>query len=138
MRTIPRDLFNQANLMENIARLYIALEEKAKEGILVDDTPDKDSFTMSVDEHNNTQEIEYIFLNIEDERKSIFRYINSRERYSIYIEDGYGDDLEIFTESGELSEGFLEYALGEKAAPIIESPLDVVDSNEQQTYPIKH
>ena len=80
MRTIPRDLFNQANLLENLGRLYIALEENGLEHIMKDDEPLRDSFEMIVDEGGNTQSIEGVYVEVQGERFYPYRTINSRER----------------------------------------------------------
>lgn len=114
MRTIPRDLFNQANLLENMGKLYIALEKYNLQDSIEDYDWEKDSFEMVIDEDNARAHIQGVCLLTEHGEYSLYRNINARERYSIFIE---GDDYEtcdVFTEEGEISEEILSL-LGYKA-----------------------
>jgi len=132
MRTIPRDLFNQANLLENLGHLYIELETIAKENILVDEDPERDSFEMSVDGYSNSQSIKSIFIKVNGENQSVYRYINSRERYSLYCMDMLTEEeIEVFDKDGKLSTDFLEYAVNEKEDQELEIKSSLGDEEYQ-------
>jgi hypothetical protein len=112
-RVIPRDLFNEANLLKCYGQLALKLEEKP--GVV---------FKLSGDYYGNYFDIQQnvdgclsidnIELTIKGKRWYLFRPLNSREPWPLYAYDNQGCDedntteLQVFTDDGELSAEFLE------------------------------
>lgn len=134
-RVYPRDIFNQANLLENLGHLYIELENLNLEKLFVDQNSEEESFEMIVSGMDNTQSIKGLYLKMDGELCSPWRSINSRERYSIYItHPETEEEYEVFDQDGKLSSDLLNELNKDNT---IESVLneDTQTDNPQSIHP---
>lgn len=108
MRIIPRDLYNEGNLLTNYGHLYIALELYNLQDLLVEDLYDDEQFNIVTDELSGATYLSNVklFTQSSDEL-SLFRHLNSRETYSLWFV-GEDDDYEVFTKSGKLTPNLLQ------------------------------
>ncbi len=103
-RVIPRDLFNEGNLLKCYGKLYIELEKIGLENLLKHfnkDTP----FEVTQDE-SGCLYIDNLYINY----IKFFRPLNSRESWSLYAI--YNDiEYEIFTNEGTFTTKFKNLVL---------------------------
>lgn len=108
-RVIPRDLFNDANLLKCYGALYIALENN-------------DSLDITMDHHDDTFDIEQtedggtyianIVVSFQGEPMRLERPMNSRKSYPlIWITEDW-EYIDIFNDNGTFSAEFLEKVSG--------------------------
>lgn len=114
-RVIPRDLFNEANLLKCFGQIYIALEkvEKHKARYGQDDV---DSFDVVFREEDGSLTITNLSLTVSEDHDKprfsedegdreyrFFRPLNARARWVLYAElvgDPDFDPVEVFTDEG--------------------------------------
>lgn len=112
-RVIPRDLFNEADLLKMLGKFWLrtegydtvsmALTDDGAQGFLIDQDPaDGSIFPLN------------IRLTIKNKPHYLYRPLNTREPWSLWITDGGGEldekvfDLEMGdTEGNDLSEAIL-------------------------------
>lgn len=104
-RVIPRDLFNEANLLKCYGMLYIELEKIGKEKILYGgDT--EDPFEVVQDESGFTYLRNVYIVGLQ-----FYRPLNSRSPWPLYAVDDGGEEMGVFNSEGNLSREFTEYIL---------------------------
>ena len=104
-RVIPRDLFNESNLLKCMGRLYICLEG---EGMAALDN-DGGAFHVEQDESGDIF-IANVWLTVRDEPVHLSRPLNSRESWPLYaMDNAEGINIEVFDNSGNLTEEFKEF-----------------------------
>jgi len=110
IRVAPRDLFNEANFMKCIAQI----------SLLLHDSPIKDvKLWLDIWETNGVRFVQTIDgelfeatirLRIKNNSYILFRPLNSRETYPVYIiDDATYEQYTILTNAGTFSEEFLEF-----------------------------
>lgn len=117
-RVIPRDLFNEGNLLKCYGQLYLCLEKldipEEYVRLVHMDEMDMDMtgegqtipFIISQDESDGSLTIDNVMLQVDKEPVHLYRPLNSREPFPLYAQ--FGDTtLEVFTISGNLNQGFL-------------------------------
>lgn len=112
-RVIPRDLFNEANLLKCLGQLVVKLDErrsfaslKASEanpfaGFMIEQSPDDGSISSAT----------LIFM-IKADNYRLYRPLNSREVWPLWVGAGWMtdpdfEDLAVFDDEGELSPEFI-------------------------------
>ena len=106
-RVIPRDLFNDGNLLTNYGHLYIQLENKGLEHLLKDCLLKEDQFKIIDDIDGNTYLDNVTLYGSDGEKIHIYRSLNSRDSLSLWFV-GEDDDYEVFALNGELSTDLLD------------------------------
>lgn len=116
-RVIPRDLFNEANLLKCYGALWIALDNArghtAKLGELnpVDPSDDYsgDAFAIEMDDATGSISIANIPFTVEGLAYKLSRPLNSRDPYPLYCADEFDmHEWSVFNDDGTLSAEFLD------------------------------
>lgn len=109
-RVIPRDLFNEANLLKCLGMLWIALEGTQGHCAALDHA-DGHIFAVIQDPDDGSISCSTVTLTIRDQITPLFRPLNSRDPYPLWARFGdlLGDyeDIEVFNIEGHLSAEFL-------------------------------
>lgn len=113
MRVIPRDLFNEANLLKCYGQLWLKLEPYFNSGIkliFVDEAiPWHAPFDIQQDPSNGSLTIKNIILTIHGKTFELERPLNSRDPWPLYANDYKNhESFKVFTEDGHLNPEFLE------------------------------
>lgn len=103
-RVIPRDLFNEGNLLYCLGKLYIELEKIRKEDLLVH--LDNEFNVVQLPEDGSIT-VTNVLVKIDGQHQEIWRPLNSRRKFPVYIRTGY-EYTSIFEEDGTLTEEFIE------------------------------
>ncbi|AXH72700.1 MAG: hypothetical protein [Caudoviricetes sp.] len=106
-RIIPRDLFNEANLLKCLGRLYINLEEYCNIGVEM--INDGDSFDIHQNEDDGS--IYCVNVNLMKNGKSVnlFRPLNSRIEWPlIFINDENEENL-VFDGFANFTHEFVDF-----------------------------
>ena len=100
IRVIPRDLFNEGNLLKCYGRLYLNLEYEYG-----------DSFEVVQDENDGSITLLYVKLVVRGQYYPLRRPLNSREAWPLYV---IVDDTEIavFDEHGAFTPEMLAFISG--------------------------
>lgn len=106
-RVIPRDLFNEANLLKCLGRLWIAFEGTSLPVCLEGPKPGA-TFRIEQDQSDGSIFVENVRLLVQGEFWPLYRPLNSRDTWPLWTETPDGETLEVFTNGGELSEEFRE------------------------------
>lgn len=105
-RVIPRDLFNEADLLKCYARLWIELDEKSGRH-KAELHHDGAAFRVEQDETSGAIYIANVELTIRGDTVGLYRPLNSRSKWPLWLGDTGGDDIRVFTDDGALSAEFL-------------------------------
>lgn len=115
IRVIPRDLFNEANLLKCVGALYIALDEKYR-GSLASfgeaDIDGVDSFDIQQSMDDGSTYVANLPLTVNGELFDLTRPLNSREPWPLYVTsqaDPDFEDFRVFNDDGTLTGEFLEF-----------------------------
>lgn len=103
-RVIPRDLFNEANLLKCYGRLYIVTEGN-RDAHFPDD--DCDSFDIVQRDEDGYLYIENLPFEIHGKQYRLVRPLNSRGAWPLYAEDlddSDADAIPVFDPDGNLSD----------------------------------
>lgn len=110
-RVLPRDLFNEGNLLTNIGRLWILLDETLghKASIIEEDV---DHFDIVQNQATGGLTVRNLTLMINGNRYYIERPMNSREKWPLIVtekEDDYDfEEVEIFNEDGNFTDEMID------------------------------
>lgn len=105
-RTIPRDLFNEANLLKCLGRIYINLETADLPGAEL--VHDGGAFDVQQDISGELS-VSNVVLQIGNETCRFFRPLNSREAWPLCFLDEEGETVLVFDEQGAFSDEFLDH-----------------------------
>lgn len=120
-RVIPRDLFNEGNLLKCMGRLWIELDNRRDhKGVLLgcdddgqplrDDDYSGQPFEVIQNEATGGISLANLFLYVGGRRAHLERPLNSRAPWPLWLsfpDDDDFDEIEVFTDDGELSPDFL-------------------------------
>lgn len=106
-RVIPRDLFNEANLLKCYGQIYLLLERMADhKAELVQE--DDGSFQIEQDQNSGALSIENITLRVHGKLWRLMRPLNSRAPWPLWLEhiDPAADfePIQVFTDDGNFTE----------------------------------
>lgn len=111
LRVIPRDLFNEANLLKCLGTLYILTEGRDDCGF---DREDMEHFAIDQDPNTGAIYVEELTFQTRREELALYRPLNSRAPWPLWFCRPYADEDEfadtegrVFTDEGALSEEFL-------------------------------
>lgn len=111
-RVIPRDLFNEANLLKCYGQLWLCLEKLNLADVSLDRDVDGDPFEVWQDEDSGATCILNIYLYVRGEVIALHRPLNSREPFPLYATTGEGDEVAVFAADGTLSADMLALLKG--------------------------
>jgi hypothetical protein len=104
IRVLPRDLFNEANLLKCLGALWIAVENSDKARFTVDDV---DQFDIRQSDSDGSTYVANAPFEIEGEGYHLFRPMNSREAWpllAVISNDDDADCISVFNDDGTLSD----------------------------------
>jgi len=99
IRVIPRDLFNEANLLKCFGRLWIETERFRCVRI----EHDGDPFQIEQNEDSGSLSIANVQVRIGGRSCQVWRPLNSRDAWPLYLQVGDEDEIRVFTDEGALS-----------------------------------
>lgn len=107
-RTLPRDLFNEADLLKMLGRLWIALDETPGHDARFAEE-DVDSFEIVQDPSSGAIRVANLTLEISGQAHRLERPLNARTPWPLWLFRDDDEDLEIrvFDEQGALSTDML-------------------------------
>lgn len=115
LRVIPRDLFNEANLLKCVGKVSILLGNmQGHEAAFNDDA--FQSFDIEQDESDGSISIVNVVLNVRGAPVRLYTPLNSRAPWPLWLhDDDQDDELSVFTEAGEFTPEMLAY-LGQESS----------------------
>ena len=112
-RVIPRDLFNEANLLKCYGQIYIALETAMAPDAELVDGDTEEGFHITQDE-NGGLTITNVNLVVRGQVQRLSRPLNSREAFPLYLETDDGDEIEVFSAGGQFTPEMLVFLRGDQ------------------------
>lgn len=106
-RVIPRDLFNEANLLKCFGTLYLRLETLAIEGVSLEH--DDEAFDIDQDENTGGLYIRNVALIVRGQRMGMWRPLNSRHAWPLYLNTPDDEEYSVFDDEGNLSAEMLNF-----------------------------
>lgn len=116
-RVLPRDLFNEANLLKCYGRLWILLSEKQVNGTGKFEEEEVPFFDIDQDPASGGLTIRNLTFTIGEVRHYLHRPLNARGSWPLYVSRGDDDpdfeEIAVFDDEGNFSDEMLEL-LGER------------------------
>lgn len=106
LRVIPRDLFNEANLLKCMGRIYINLENLNLPHVSL--SHDGEAFRIEQNEATGGLIVDNVRLTVRDEFCWLERPLNSRGEWPLYLETE-DDAIEVFDEGGAFTADMLRF-----------------------------
>jgi hypothetical protein len=111
-RVIPRDLFNEAKLLNCLGRLWIVANEKIPPGVLDVRQPDHtETWSVRQDRSDGSLTLAGVVIQSPTAEYEFYTPLNSRDKYPLYVyrtDDPDQNAVRALTEDGELSPEFRE------------------------------
>lgn len=102
VRVIPRDLFNEGNLLKCYGQLYLNLEKMGMEDCLVYE--DGGPFQVIQDQSDGSTYLSNVRLIVRGEVIPLRRPLNSRDPYPLYADiDPENEPIPVFNDAGDFS-----------------------------------
>lgn len=114
LRVIPRDLFNEADLLKCLGRLWILLDETRGHNARLGDADGEhsgDAFEIAQDESDGSIYVANLSFRIGRIESTLFRPLNARNPWPLYIHMR-GDDFAVFNEDGRFTADFSKLIMG--------------------------
>lgn len=106
-RVIPRDLFNEGNLLTCLGRLVILLGETPGHTAKVEGPAARDRFDVYQNSGDGSISCVNVTLTIGDrENIELFRPLNARDKWPLYALRGADDEVRVFDLDGALDPDF--------------------------------
>lgn len=108
VRIIPRDFFNEANLLKCYGQIYLNLEKMGLEDCLfhTDDGP----FDVIQDKADGSTYLLNVHLIVRGRSVPLRRPLNSRDPYPLYAYIGEEDEpIEVFNDDGSFTEDMVHF-----------------------------
>lgn len=138
LRVIPRDLFNEANLLKCLGRLVLIADDACPGGGFRFVDYDGEPFRIEQDENTGAIECTSLQLLIDGRPVRLTRPLNSREAWPLYVEpanDGeWFDPVAVFEDDGELTAEFAQL-VGLEQPGIIGGPVGFDPPEGDEAYP---
>lgn len=107
-RVIPRDLFNEANLLKCYGQLYLELEKLGLQDCLVH-KDEEGYFRVKQWQDDGSLSLQNVILVVRGEQISLYRPLNARSPYPLWAIIVGGDELQVFNADGTLSDEMREF-----------------------------
>lgn len=108
-RVIPRDLFNEADLLKCLGRLSVVLGETPRHRAELAHVPCTGPFVVEQDPSDGSISCSNVALTVAGEAVHLFRGLNSRYAWPLWARFGSTDDpddVEVFSPTGDLHDEF--------------------------------
>ena len=113
LRVIPRDLFNEANLLKCYGRIYLNLETaNIPEAEL---EHDGDAFAVEQNENSGGLYMSNVTLKVRGITCRLERPLNSRASWPLFLIDENDEEMAVFNEDGSFTEEFTGFLRGSRA-----------------------
>lgn len=106
-REIPRDLFNEANLLKCYGQIAIALE--TAQVLNAELVHLGGAFDVAHDPADNSLSLANVKLMVNSAPVELFRPSNSRYPWPLYLREQDGEELEVFNDDGQFSHEMLAF-----------------------------
>lgn len=106
-RVIPRDLFNEANLLKCWGQMYLNLEKLDLQDCIIESDLDG-GFQIEQFEENGGIFLLNVALGVRGHALVPVRPLNSRRPYPMYIYQG-DDEIEVFNDDGTFTDAMLAF-----------------------------
>lgn len=106
-RVIPRDLFNEADLLKCAGRIYINLETAGLENVEL--VHEDNAFDIQQDENSGDTYISNVYLMINDNPCLLWRPLNSRDPWPVYLLNEDEEQVPVFNKDGSFSQEFIDF-----------------------------
>lgn len=109
-RVIPRDLFNEGNLLKCYGQLYIELERMRLEHLLVQRS-EAGPFVIQQSQDDGSLSITNVTLIAHGRPCLLYRPLNSRAPYPLWLlsPDGATDDVCVFKDDGSFTDEMRDF-----------------------------
>lgn len=115
LRVLPRDLFNESNLLKCLGRVALLIEDgKAPDGMRLEHTNQTGGFEIDQNPGSGDLCCLNLMLVTKAGRAHIWRGLNSRDEWPITIGTEDLEDIEVLDGAGNFTEEFLAWAKGTK------------------------
>jgi hypothetical protein len=105
-RVIPRDLFNEGDLLNCLGRLWIKLDERRDHAArLIFYGAGRRAFEVDQDQSDGSIYVENVLLIVGEFQRPMFRPLNARDKWPLWARFD-DEDVRVFDEAGELSTDF--------------------------------
>lgn len=111
LRVIPRDLFNEANLLKCYGRIYINLETANVREVELEHNGG--AFDIEQNEMDGSIFVSNVKLVVRGEVCCLFRPMNSREEWPLYLLGEGADEIAVFSEDGSFSQEMVDFLQGQ-------------------------
>lgn len=117
LRVAPRDIFNEANFLNNLAQLVEAVESGRVRGVDVTDFDwcRRDTFVDDPDNYEWILAPGVIDIQAAGDGGRLVRTINTRYRWPMRLVNDDWDEWDVFNDDGSISEGFSRLVEGSPA-----------------------
>lgn len=104
-RVIPRDLFNEGDLLKCLGRLSIVLENHAGHDARLRHRHDTGPFNIDQDPSDGSISCENVLLKVGSQNVHLFRPLNSRTPWPLWARFDV-EDVEVFDQAGSMTDEF--------------------------------
>jgi hypothetical protein len=112
-RVIPRDLFNDANLLKCYGQIYLNLEILNLPGVVFEQDEEVGDFSIVQCEDDGSTYISNVTLYVNSYAVYLRRPMNSREPWPLYATTEEGEELSVFNDDGTFTDEMLSFLKGE-------------------------
>lgn len=110
-RVIPRDLFNEANLLKCYGQIYLNLENMNLPGIELDHDGAPFDIQQCADDGSLT--VANVALIVRGEAILMYRPLNSRRPWPLFLAPFEQDEIEVFNDDGSFTQRFTRFLKGD-------------------------
>lgn len=110
-RVIPRDFFNEGNLLKCYGQLTLNLELVNADGIVFEH--DGEPFCIEQDESSGGTTITNVELIVRGVGYRLYRPLNSREPWPLYLVNESEEELAVFTDTGSFTDEMVAFLKGQ-------------------------
>jgi hypothetical protein len=109
-RVIPRDLFNEANLLKCLGKVYLNLENLNIQDVEL--IHDGGRFNIEQDECSGVIYATNIYLSVRETTYHFIRPLNSRGEWPLYMVDN-SNEIDVFNPDGSFTRELISVLKGE-------------------------
>lgn len=104
-RTIPRDLFNESNLLKCYGQIYLELESGRFPAARLTFAAEErgESFDVRQNPANGALSLGNVLLFVRGECCSLERPLNSRDPFPLYLTTPADEEISVFTDAGRFT-----------------------------------
>ena len=123
LRVIPRDLFNEANLLKCYGQIYLNLERLNLPDVGFEHDDPWTPFDVRQDEDSGTIHIANVTLTVRGCACRLDRPLNSRQAWPLYLTTENEEEIAVFSEDGSFSPEMLTFLNNHRSNKAMKSVL---------------